>query len=126
MMYGKVDQNFEVMIHLVVGDADSKRHTIDALIDTGFTGFLSLPMAVISDLNLKLCGREEGTLGDGSLCTFDVYRGFVIWDGQLRRIDVNAAEITPLVGMSLLKGYRMQLDAIVGREVSIRSLISLE
>lgn len=126
MMYGKVDQNFEVMIHLVVGDADSKRHTIDALIDTGFTGFLSLPMAVISDLNLKLCEREEGTLGDGSLCTFDVYRGFVIWDGQLRRIDVNAAEITPLVGMSLLKGYRMQLDAIVGREVSIRSLISLE
>ena len=126
MMYGKVDQNFEAMIRLVVGNADSKRHAIDALIDTGFTGFLSLPMAVINDLNLKLCGREEGTLGDGSLCTFDVYRGFVIWDGQLRRIDVNAAETTPLVGMSLLKGYRMQLDAIMGGAVTIRSLMTLE
>ena len=83
MMYGKVDQNFEAMIRFVVGNSESKRHPIDALIDTGFTGFLSLPMAIISDLNLKLCGREEGTLGDGSLCTFDVYRGFVIWDGQL-------------------------------------------
>ena len=126
MMYGKVDQNFEAMTRLVVGNADSKRHTIDALIDTGFTGFLSLPMAFINDLNLQLCGREEGTLGDGSLCTFDVYRGFVIWDGQLRRIDVNAAETTPLVGMSLLKGYRMQLDAVVGGDVSIRSLMTLE
>ena len=126
MMYGKIDQNFEAMIRLVVGNSESKRQTIDALIDTGFTGFLSLPIVVISDLNLKLCGREEGTLGDGSLCTFDVYRGFIIWDGQLRRIDINAAETTSLVGMSLLKGYRMQLDAIVGGEVSIRSLLTLE
>jgi clan AA aspartic protease len=87
---------------------------VDALIDTGFTGFLILALSVINNLDLQLYSREEGTLGDGSTCIFDVYSGLVIWDGELRQIDVNAAETTPLVGMSLLYGYRMQLDAIEG------------
>jgi clan AA aspartic protease len=97
---------------------------IDAFIDTGFTGFLTLPMTVINTLNLRLYSREEGTLGDGSTCIFDVYSGLVIWDGEYRYIDVNAAETDPLVGMSLLYGYRMQLDAIEGGLVTIQSLSS--
>jgi clan AA aspartic protease len=98
---------------------------IDAVIDTGFTGFLTLPLSVLTTLNLQAYRREEGTLGDGSTCIFDVYRGLVIWDGELRRIDINASETAPLVGMSLLYGYRMQLDAIEGGTVIIQSLSSL-
>jgi clan AA aspartic protease len=125
MMHGIVDRNCEATIRLVVGNVDSQRQVIDAVIDTGFTGFITLPLAVITSLDLKLYGREEGTLGDGSSCVFDVYTGLVIWDGELRRIDVNASETTPLVGMSLLYGYRMQLDAIEGGSVTIQSLSNL-
>jgi clan AA aspartic protease len=125
MMHGIVDRNCEATIRLVVGNVDSQRQVIDAVIDTGFTGFITLPLAVITSLDLKLYGREEGTLGDGSSCIFDVYTGLVIWDGELRRIDVNASEATPLVGMSLLYGYRMQLDAIEGGSVTIQSLSNL-
>jgi hypothetical protein len=50
----------------------------------------------------------------------------VIWDGELRQIDANAAETTPLVGMSLLYGYRMQLDVIEGGTVTIQALSDLE
>jgi clan AA aspartic protease len=125
MMHGIVDRNCEATIRLVVGNVDSQRQLIDAVIDTGFTGFITLPLAVITSLDLKLYGREEGTLGDGSSCIFDVYTGLVIWDGELRRIDVNASETTPLVGMSLLYGYRMQLDAIEGGSVTIQSLSNL-
>jgi hypothetical protein len=49
----------------------------------------------------------------------------VIWDGELQRIDVNASEAAPLIGMSLLYGYRIQLDAIEGGTVTIQSLNSL-
>jgi clan AA aspartic protease len=125
MMQGIVDQNCEATIRLVVGNLDSQRQMIDAVIDTGFTGFLTLPSSVLADLNLRAYRREEGILGDGSTCVFDVYRGLVIWDGELRRIDINESDTEPLVGMSLLYGYRMQLDAIEGGTVTIQALSSL-
>jgi clan AA aspartic protease len=125
MMQGIVDQNCEPIIRLLVGNADSQRQTIDAVIDTGFTGFLTLPFSVLTDLNLRAYRREEGILGDGSTCIFDVYRGFILWDGELRRIDINESDTEPLVGMSLLYGYRMQLDAIEGGIVTIQALGSL-
>jgi clan AA aspartic protease len=125
MMQGIVDQNCEAIIRLIVGNAGSQKQTIDAVIDTGFTGFLTLPFSVLANLNLQAYRREEGILGDGSTCIFDVYRGLVIWDGTLRRIDINESDTEPLVGMSLLYGYRMQLDAIEGGTVTIQALSSL-
>jgi clan AA aspartic protease len=125
MMQGIVDQNCEVTIRLVVGNVDSQRQMVDAVIDTGFTGFLTLPFSVLANLNLRAYRREEGILGDGSTCIFDVYRGLVIWDGEFRQIDINESDTTPLVGMSLLYGYRMQLDAIEGGTVTIQALSSL-
>ncbi|MCU0535691.1 MAG: clan AA aspartic protease [Hydrococcus sp. Prado102] len=125
MMYGVVDRNCEATIRLVVGNADSQRQTIDAVIDTGFTGFLTLPSSVLASLNLQAYRREEGILGDGSTCIFDVYRGSIIWDGEWQQIDINASETAPLVGMSLLYGYRVQLDTIEGGTVIIQSLSSL-
>jgi clan AA aspartic protease len=125
MMQGIVDQNCEATVRLVVGNADSQRQMIDAVIDTGFTGFLTLPLLVLTNLNLRAYRREEGILGDGSTCIFDVYRGLVIWDGELRQIDINESDTAPLVGMSLLYGYRMQLDAIEGGMVIIQALNGL-
>lgn len=124
-MQGIVDQNCEATIRLVVGNTDAQRQVIDAVIDTGFTGFLTLPLSVLTLLNLQAYRREEGILGDGSTCIFDVCRGLVIWDGELRRIDINASETKPLVGMSLLYGYRMQLDTIEGGRGIIQSLSGL-
>jgi clan AA aspartic protease len=125
MMQGLVDQNCEAMIRLVVGGTDSQRQVIDAVIDTGFTGFLTLPLSVLLNLDLRAYRREQGTLGDGSTCIFDVYRGVINWDGEFRRIDINASDTTPLVGMGLLYGYRVQFDAIEGGVVTLQSLSSL-
>lgn len=61
MMQGRVDQNCEATIRLVVGNLNSQRQVIDAVIDTGFTGFLTLPLTIITSLDLRLYGREEGT-----------------------------------------------------------------
>ncbi|MDJ1174392.1 hypothetical protein [Roseofilum capinflatum] len=125
MMQGIVNHNCEAILRLVVGNVGSQRQVIDAVIDTGFTGFLTLPVSVLTDLQLRAYRREEGTLGDGSSCVFDVYRGSVNWDGEIRQIDINASETTPLVGMSLLYGYQIQLDAVIGGRVTVRSLSSL-
>jgi clan AA aspartic protease len=125
MMQGIVDQNCEATIQLVVSNTNKQRKVIDAVLDTDFTGFLTLPLTILTAVNLQAYSREEGTLGDGSTCIFEVYSGFVIWDGEFRRIDINASEASPLIGMSLLYGYREQFDTVEGGTVTIQSLRSL-
>lgn len=46
----------------------------------------------------------------------------VIWGGQYREIEINAAETEPLVGMSMLRGYRLQVDTVQGGMVTIAEL----
>jgi len=36
----------------------------------------------------------------------------VIWDGQNQIVDVAASDADPLVGMSLLYGFKVQIEAI--------------
>lgn len=126
MLQGFVGRNREATIRFVVGSGDGKRQTIDALVDTGFTGYLTLPSPIIKKLGLQLYMRETVTLGDGNDCDFDVHRGLVIWDGEFRLIDINASEASPLLGMGLLYGYRIQIDAIDGGLVTITRLANQE
>ena len=122
MMLGVVNSNREATIRIVIGNQNNQRKVIDGVIDTGFTGFLSLPLAIITEFNLLWSYRDRGTLGDGSETIFDIYIGMVIWDGQLRTIEINAADTEPLVGMSLLYGYDLRIQAIEGGTVTIAPL----
>lgn len=122
MIYGVVNSNCEATIRLVVGNQNAQRQVIDAVIDTGYTGFLSLPSEIIVALNLSWTGIDRGTLGDGSETTFNVYAATIIWDGEYRNIPVNEAETDPLVGMSLFYGYDLQMQVVEGGTVKIQSL----
>jgi clan AA aspartic protease len=121
MMQGYVNQNYEAMLSLVVRNGE-KLKSITAVIDTGFTGFLSLPISVVRELELSWSYRDRATLGDGSEVLFDIYDGMVIWGGQYREIEINAAETEPLIGMSMLRGYRLQVDTVQGGLVTIAEL----
>lgn len=121
MMQGRVNQQCEAVISVAVKGRDNIK-LIDAVIDTGFNGFLSLPTAIIMELGLSWNYRDRATLGDGSETLFDVYDAEVIWNGQYREIEVNAAETEPLLGMRMLKGYRLQVDTIEGGLVTIKML----
>jgi clan AA aspartic protease len=122
MMQGIVNPSCEATLSLVVSNANRQSQLIDAVIDTGYTGFLSLPREIIIDLNLPWTGIDRGTLGDGSEVTFEVYAATIIWDGQYRNIPVNEAETDPLVGMSLLHGYDLHIRAVAGGNVSIKAI----
>jgi clan AA aspartic protease len=122
MIYGVVNLRREATLSLVVGDSNGQRQVIDTLVDNGFSGFLSLPSAIITSLNLPWSASDIVTLGDGSETLLDLYTATVIWDGQYREIYIAESETEPLLGMSLLYGYRLQVDTIEGGTVKIEEL----
>lgn len=122
MMLGIVNENCEAIIRIAVGNVSGPKQMVEAVIDTGFTGFLSLPPSIIASLGLPWSFRDTGTLGDGSEVIFDMYTATVIWDGQTQVVDVALAEADPLVGMSLLYGFKVQIEAVEGGTVTIEAL----
>lgn len=122
MMFGSVNNNCEALIKVAVGHVGSPKITVDAVIDTGFTSFFSLPPSVITSLGLPWHYRDIGTLGDGSEVIFEIYKASVIWDGQEQIIDVVASDADPLVGMGLLYGFQLQIEAVEGGLVKIEAL----
>lgn len=122
MMHGFVNQSCEAVIRVAVGHANAPKQMIEAVIDTGFTGFLSLPLTTIESLSLPWIFRDVATLGDGSEAIFEMYRAIVIWDGQPQVVDVAASEADPLVGMSLLYGFKLEIETVEGGSVTIKAL----
>ena len=123
MMIGKVNQSCEAMLPIVVKNS-AKTQFMNAVIDTGFSGFLTLPSDIIMALDLTWKGRDIATLGDGTSCVFEVYIAQVIWDGEYRTIDINESETTPLIGMRLLRGYDLRIQTIEGGSVTVEALPS--
>jgi clan AA aspartic protease len=123
MMQGFMNQSCEAIIPVVVGHSKARQQMVQAVIDTGFTGFLSLPFAIIESLELPWIFRDSVTLGDGSEVFFDMYSASVIWHGQYRVVDVAASEAEPLLGMSLLYGSKLQIEAVERGIVTIEAMM---
>ena len=107
---------------LVVVGTRLRQRQVEAVIDTGFTGYLTLPPSIIAALQLTWLGREQGILADGSVDFFDVYRAAVIWNGQPRAVEIEAVNAEPLVGMTLLERHSLRIDVMRGGTVTINSL----
>ena len=122
MIIGSVNANREAVIEIAVLSDRKRIKAVRAVIDTGYTGDLMLPRAIVDELRLSLQAIQDAILGDGSLTTFEMYAGSVIWDGQVRRVEVNASETESLIGMGLLEEYKLEIDGRPGGAVRITAL----
>lgn len=119
---GTVADGREALIPLTLLGPGERRARIEAVVDTGFTGHLVLPSALVGELGLPLRGVRDSFLADGSVVSLDAYRVGVEWDDRVRVVPALAAEGGPLVGMSLLRGSELRIEAVDGGEVVIRPL----
>ena len=62
MMQGIVNQHCEATLPIVLKNG-TVTQLVDTVIDTRFSGFLTLPSDIISALGLKWEGRDIATLG---------------------------------------------------------------
>ena len=122
MITGVVTAFSEAVTQLQIRGEHGEERQIEAVIDTGFTGMLTLPSSLIKELGLFWQRRGRALLADGRETIFDVYEVTVIWDGSPRRVAVDAVDSDPLIGMSLLRGYEMTMQIVEGGRVVIQSI----
>lgn len=122
MMTGRINADLEPRLLLAVRAASGSRHEVDAVIDTGFNGFLTMPTALIAALGLRWLCRQQGELADGSVVAFDVYVAMVDWDGQPRSVEVEAVDAQPLIGMALMQQSELRMQVLPGGPVTIAAL----
>ncbi|MCY3919098.1 MAG: clan AA aspartic protease [Chloroflexi bacterium] len=121
MIEGVVNDAKEAVVPLTLRGSAGRTLSIDAIIDTGFGGFLTLPPALVAELGLPYEGMGRATLGDGSEITFPYYDVTVLWDGDPKYGLADAADTTPLVGMSLLDSHSLYVEIEVGGRVVIEA-----
>jgi clan AA aspartic protease len=112
----------QAWIRLKVGGPKGNVRSIKALVDTGYTGWLTLPAAIVEELGLLWQDAVAGTLADGSLVVLDVYEATVIWNQRPRQIRVDQADAVPLIGMALMQGYELNVKVRSRGKVTLKPL----
>ena len=121
MIEGLVNDAYEPIIGLAVQGPSGQSREIDAVVDTGFNAFLSLPPSLVTELGLPFVTSTSAVLADGALVRFNVYNVTVLWDGQPRRVYAHMSDTTPLVGMQLFHGHSLYVEARDGGRVVIQA-----
>ncbi len=94
----------------------------DATVDTGFTGWLALPEDTIQELELTRYGQRPASQASGEASMYSIYGALVSWHGEGRPVLVHQITGTPLIGMALLEGSRLTVDAQEGGDVIIEKI----
>ena len=123
--YGSVnDDGEECRVRLTVQGSDGHTERISFIIDTGATGSMVLPPEIVDRLSLSPSIDEyvRVTQADGSSDRHGLYVAHVMWHGRLEQVEVVAFGSAPLIGMGLLQGSNLNVDAIPGGLVTITEL----
>lgn len=126
MIEGKVGGEQRALVTLEISDSRGRFQPVEAILDTGFTGYLTLPQESIRQLGLRPVGRRTFELANGDFFDFQVYLGSVTWHGDPNDVLVLESDSAPLLGMTLLWGSRVALDAVTDGDVVIEELAPRE
>lgn len=121
-MTGEVNADLDAIVRLRVTGPGGTGETFGFVVDTGFSGGLTLPIATIERLGLRLSHETIAILADGGEIRCDVYSAEVDWDGQAILVTVDASGGDRVIGMSLLSGHRITIDAVPDGRVTISPL----
>ena len=95
---------------------------IECVIDTGFIGFLTLPMIAVQEMNLPFIRRMPANLADDSTVFLEAFTVPILWNGEKLEIEVLATGSRPLIGTLLLNGCSLNVEFTEGGLVNIAIL----
>lgn len=106
-------------IPIEIAGLDRVFRRAEADIDTGFTGWLTLPESIIRELGVASYGRRYIVSVNNEPRRLPLCRVLIAWHGVIRPVQALQAEGRPLIGMSLLADCRLTVAAWDGGEVVI-------
>ena len=121
MIEGVVNAAHEAVVTLHLQEPQGRVRAIEAVVDTGYSGFLTLPTELVTELGLPFAYMGQAFLANDAQVAFDVHYVTVLWDGQPRDIEADATGSTPLVGMLLLDNHDLSIQVRDGGRVVIQA-----
>jgi clan AA aspartic protease len=121
LIEGVVNDAYEAVVALSLRGPAGQARDIEAVIDTGYSGFLTLPTALVMELGLPFAYIGRALLANDDEVTFDIHDVTVLWDGQPRHIRADATGSTPLAGMLLLDKHNLNIEVERGGRVVIEA-----
>ena len=122
MIQGAVNGFLEVVVSLRIRGPEGQEREIEAIIDTGYSGNLTLPQDLVAELGLPFLIRSWSVLADGTAVAFNVHGATVVWNGGERHIEIDAVGVAPLLGMSLLDAHSLYVEVAPAGPVVIQPL----
>ena len=119
MILGTVNARYEGVVHLRLRGPSGAESEVDTLVDSGFSGSLTLPKAVISCLELDRRSEGQVTLADGSSRKIEYFAAEVHWHDGWRTILVMDVGGDPLLGMRLMSDHELKILVRPGGSVEI-------
>ena len=124
MLRGIVTAELVPTVAIDVGSGSGDFESLSCIVDTGFSGYVTMPHDVIRRLALPYEDRKPVILADERQIEPNVYRGIVFWHGRHREVRVIEIDGAPLLGMSLLLGSELTVSAQPGGPVRIQEITS--
>lgn len=118
MIRGRVE-GLHALIGVTLRVPDRGDLSIECVIDTGFEGAITLPLAAVTALGLPFITELTANLADGTDVRTDVHVATILWAGVEQEIAVLALGQRPLVGTTLLHGHHVGIDFVDGGSVEI-------
>ena len=108
MMKGTIT-NFRARLPLFIKGAGGQGN-VEFTIDTGYTGTLTLPVAICQALQIEEANTVPSWLADGNQIELTSYYLVAEWDGKERDVEILAVGTEPLLGAIMLDGHKLCLD----------------
>ena len=111
MIRGTVFPNRQALIAVALLDTAGQFQPFEFVLDTGFDGDLSLPARTLQTLAIRRLLPSIAELADGSRMMVPTWAATALWDGERRTVSIMESEGEPLLGMNLLWGNHIALEA---------------
>ena len=119
---GQIDSDLEVRVPLQIAGNDGRFWSTEAVIDTGFNGFLTLPRDLVDSLGFRRRRRTNVLLANRVQASLNVWLAQVLWHERIRTVHILESEGVPFFGTRLLAGSQMTAQFRSGGEVLIEEL----